>query len=77
MLFRSKDAFPYSLGYWQGRACGHFENGTYENMSDRHKYLYKLGFDNGVIDYGEMDAVNHDEEKPKWLGGFVIEEDIE
>ena len=56
-----KDAFPYALGYWQGRACGHFENGTYENMNDKHKYLYKLGFDNGVIDYGEMDAVGYKE----------------
>ena len=49
------DAFPYALGYWQGRACGYFENGTYENMSEFHKHLYKLGYDAGVADYSEMD----------------------
>ena len=49
------DAFPYALGYWQGRACGHFENGTYENMTDTHRYLYKIGYDAGVADYVELD----------------------
>jgi len=33
-----KDAFPYALGYWQGRSSGYFENGTYENM-DRQAIL--------------------------------------
>jgi hypothetical protein len=50
-----KDAFPYALGYWQGRSSGYFENGTYENMSDFHKHLYKLGYDSGVADYCELD----------------------
>ena len=49
------NAFPYALGYWQGRACGNFENGTYENMTDYHKLLYKQGYDSGVADYAEMD----------------------
>ena len=49
------DAFPYALGYWQGRACGNFENGTYENMSQEHQYLYKVGYDSGVADYSELD----------------------
>ena len=51
------DAFAYALGYWQGRACGHFENGTYENMTDYRQLLYKLGYDAGVTDYCEMDEV--------------------
>ena len=50
------DAFPYSLGYWQGRACGQFENGSFENMSDKHQYLYRLGYEAGVADYSELDA---------------------
>ena len=52
------NAFPYALGYWQGRATGFFENGTYENMTEYHKHLYKLGYDAGVADYCEMDMVN-------------------
>jgi len=56
------DAFPYALGYWQGRACGNFENGTYENMNDFHKNLFKLGYDAGVADYAEMDTVDYTEE---------------
>lgn len=50
-----KDAFPYALGYWQGRACRNFENGTYENMSESHKNLYKIGYNDGVSDYCELD----------------------
>lgn len=49
------ECFPYALGYWQGRACGHFENGTYDNMSDRHQLLYKIGYDAGIADYCELD----------------------
>jgi hypothetical protein len=49
------DAFPYALGYWQGRSSGYFENGTYEDMSEFHQNLYKLGYDAGVADYCEMD----------------------
>lgn len=49
------DAFPYALGYWQGRACGQFENGTYENMSVKHQYLYKRRYDAGVADYCDLD----------------------
>lgn len=51
-----KDAFPYALGYWQGRACGNFENGTYENMTEYHKHLYKLGYDSGIADFAELDG---------------------
>ena len=51
-----KEAFPYALGYWQGRACGHFENGTYDNMNESHKALFKIGYDSGVADYSELDA---------------------
>jgi hypothetical protein len=50
------EAFPYALGYWQGRACGQFENGTYENMSDAHQHLYRLGYHAGVADYSELDT---------------------
>jgi hypothetical protein len=57
------DAFPYALGYWQGRACGQFENGTYENMSDYHQSLYKIGYDAGVVDYCELDSINLEEVK--------------
>jgi hypothetical protein len=53
-------AFPYALGYWQGRACGNFENGTYENMTDEHKHLFKIGYDSGVADYIELDEENAD-----------------
>jgi hypothetical protein len=53
------DAFPYALGYWQGRACGNFENETYENMSDFHKHLYKLGYNAGVTDFCDMDTVDY------------------
>ena len=49
------DAFPYALGYYQGRALGCFENGTYENMSNEHQKIYKIGYDNGVADYCELD----------------------
>lgn len=49
------DAFPYALGYYQGRALGCFENGTYENMTDHHKCLFKLGYDSGVADFCELD----------------------
>jgi hypothetical protein len=51
------DAFPYALGYYHGRALGVFENGTYENMTDHHQYLFKLGYDNGVSDFCEMDIL--------------------
>ena len=51
------NAFPYALGYWQGRAWGTFENGTYENMSEYHRRLYKLGYDAGVADYSELDTI--------------------
>ena len=51
------DAFPYALGYYHGRALGEFENGTYENMTDRHKQLFKLGYAVGVKDYCEMDIL--------------------
>jgi hypothetical protein len=54
------DAFPYALGYWQGRACGHYENGTYENMTDVHKYLYKIGYDAGIADFVELDEMIDD-----------------
>jgi hypothetical protein len=50
-----KELFPYALGYWQGRACGQFENGSYENMTEQHQQLFKLGFDAGVSDYSELD----------------------
>lgn len=49
------EAFSYALGYWQGRATGYFENGTYENMNEYNQLLYKLGYDNGVTDYCELD----------------------
>jgi hypothetical protein len=49
------DPFPYALGYWQGRACGQFENGTYENMTDYDQHQFKLGYSAGVADYCEMD----------------------
>ena len=55
------DCFPYALGYYQGRATGFFENGTYENMTSEHQQLYKLGYDNGVLDYCEMDKEIKDE----------------
>jgi hypothetical protein len=51
----TKQAFPYALGYWQGRACGQFENGTYENMTDTEQQLFKIGYDAGVTDYSELD----------------------
>ena len=51
------EAFAYTLGYWQGRATGYFENGTYENMTEYRQLLYKLGYDNGVADYCELDEV--------------------
>ena len=54
------DAFPYALGYWQGRACGHYENGTYENMTDVHQYLYKIGYDAGIADFVELDEMIDD-----------------
>lgn len=47
--------FAFALGYWQGRACGHFENGTYENMAEHKQVDYKNGYDAGVADYCEMD----------------------
>ena len=50
-----KDAFPYALGYFHGRAIGEFQNGTYENMTDQHKFLYSLGYDSGLADFFEMD----------------------
>jgi hypothetical protein len=50
------DAYPYALGYWQGRTWGSFENGTYESMCDKHQYFYKCGYDAGVADYAELDA---------------------
>jgi hypothetical protein len=53
------DAFPYALGYWQGRACGTFENGTYESMSEKHQYLYRCGYDAGVADYSEVEEGNN------------------
>jgi len=60
-----KGAFPYALGYWQGRSSGYFENGTYENMSDFHQHLFKLGYDAGVADYCEMDSSHKYEEEIK------------
>jgi hypothetical protein len=57
------DAFPFALGYWQGRSVGCFENGTYENMTDKQQNLYRIGYDAGVADYSEMDALNHEEIK--------------
>jgi hypothetical protein len=54
------DAFPYALGYWQGRACGNYENGTFENMTDIHKYLYKIGYDAGMADFIELDEMMDD-----------------
>jgi hypothetical protein len=51
----AKLAFPYALGYWQGRSTGYFENGTYENMSDLQRHLFKIGYDAGVADFCEMD----------------------
>jgi hypothetical protein len=81
------DAFAYALGYWQGRATGYFENGTYENMTEYRRLLYKLGYDAGVADYSEMDeevawtaekfepAVEEDK-RLNWVGGFQIEEDL-
>jgi hypothetical protein len=50
-----KDAFAYALGYYHGRALGEFENGTYENMSDKQQHLFKIGYDSGVADYCELD----------------------
>jgi len=52
-----KHAFPYALGYWQGRACGQFENGTYENMTDSEQALFKHGYEAGVSDYSELDIM--------------------
>ena len=54
------EAFAYALGYWQGRATGYFENGTYENMSEYRQLLYKLGYDAGVADYCELDEVAYE-----------------
>jgi len=51
------DAFPYALGYWQGRSTGFFENGTYENMTEKHQMLFRTGYDAGVADYCEMDCI--------------------
>ena len=54
------DAFPYALGDSQGLACGNFENVTYENMTDEHKHLFKIGYDSGVADYIELDKEGED-----------------
>lgn len=48
-------AIPYGLGYWHGRSTGYFENGTYENMTEKQQQLFKIGYDAGVSDYCEMD----------------------
>jgi hypothetical protein len=49
------DAYPYAVGYFQGRKNGFFENDTYEDMTDKHQNLFKLGFDAGVSDYCNLD----------------------
>ena len=60
------DAFPFALGYWQGRAFGQIENGTYENMSEEHKHLFRCGYDAGVTDYVELDSWQ-DQEKRRFM----------
>lgn len=46
----------HSLGYWDGRAHGVCER-CLDDFNDDELLAYRFGFDKGVADYSELDAV--------------------
>ena len=51
-----RDAYYYALGYYQGRRFGQFEIDEFENMTPEHQDYYRTGYDDGVLDYCEIDC---------------------
>jgi hypothetical protein len=47
-------AYPYAIGYLDGRMCGVQEN-RHKMELDLSKYAYSLGYDRGVAEYMESE----------------------